>query len=137
MYVSNRIEIFLIAVLIITSSFLRFPQLSYSHFYGDETKVIYWNKTTPASQFLLNQRKGPFQFVVAWTVEKLTGSFNERTVRTPFAVAGVLNVYIFYLLVKKILNRKAALFSSFLFSFNGFFVAYKHNIKVFLFFFPC
>lgn len=126
---SHKIETILLCILLVASALLRFPQLGFSHFYGDETKTIYWNKTIPASQFLLNQRKGPLQFVVVWAVEKFTGGFSEGAVRFPFAVAGFLSVVVFYLLVRRMFNWKTAIISASLFSFNGFFIAFSRTAQ--------
>jgi len=85
--------------LIFWSFVIRFAQLGYSSFYGDETKVLYINKTITASQFLLDQRKGPVQYIVAWIVESITNGYSELFLRIPFSVAGFLSVLVFYLLV--------------------------------------
>ncbi len=103
--------------------------MGYSNFYGDETKAFYLDKTTPATKFLLNQRKGPVQFLVGWTVEKLTGGYNELLTRTPFAFAGTLSILVLFLIVQKIAGNKAALIAAGLYGFNGFFIAFSRTVQ--------
>ena len=125
MFKLGKTEWFILGLILISSVFLRFSQLGYSHFYGDETKTIYINKALPAGQFLLDQRKGPLQFVVVWVVEKALGSVNELSVRVPFTIASVLSVVIFYILVRKLFNWQTAIISTLLFSLNGLFIAFS------------
>ncbi len=122
-------EIVLLFLLFVITVILRFSQLGYSHYYGDETKALYLRKDISATDFLFNQRKGPVQFLVAWTMEQLTGGYNELTTRLPFALAGTISVFVVYLLAKKLYGRKVAFFSAFLFSLNGFFIAFSRTVQ--------
>jgi len=122
-------EIYLLVLLIIVSAVLRLSSLGYSHFYGDETKTLYLDKTISATDFLFGQRKGPVQFLVVWGVEKLTGGFNEQAVRFPFALAGLLSVGVFYILVKKIFTWREALVASTLFALSGFNIAFSRTAQ--------
>lgn len=124
----NLDKIFLGFVLFI-SVIPRFLDLGYSNFYGDETKVLYIDKTVSAMDFFMNQRKAPLQFIVAWITEKLTGSFAEVYMRLPFAIAGILAVVVFYLLVQEFTGKKTAFFSTILFSFNGFSLAFARTVQ--------
>lgn len=116
-------------VVLIMSFFLRVWGLGYSEFYGDETKTFYLDKTTPAFEFFLDQRKGPVQFGAVWFMEKITGGFDEFYTRIPFAIAGVLSVFTLFLVVQKIAGDKTALIASVLFGFNGFFIAFSRTIQ--------
>ena len=127
----KRLSIFF---LIVVTIFLRFDNLGYSHFYGDETKTFYLDKTKTALEFFLDQRKGPVQFIVSWIVEKLTGGYYELYQRLPFALASSLSVLVFYFLLKKLFSDnpekdKIAILSTFLFSINGFFIAFGRTVQ--------
>ena len=122
-------EALLLSVLLVVSFLVRFIGLGYSHFYGDETKTFYLDKTVPATEFFLNQRKGPLQFFVVWITEKIVGGYNELFTRVPFALAGFLGVVMFYLVVKKLFDYKVALVSTLLFSFSGFNLAFSRTIQ--------
>ena len=125
----KNIEYFALALILIIGAFFRLSGLGYSHFYGDETKTLYLDKTVSAVNFLLDQRKGPVQFVVAWVMEKLTGGYEPFFIRLPFAIAGVFCIPIFYLLAKKFFGVKSALISTFLFSTNGFYIAFARTAQ--------
>jgi 4-amino-4-deoxy-L-arabinose transferase-like glycosyltransferase len=127
--ISNKKETIAFLVLFLVSFFLRFWGLGYSSFYGDETKTFYLDKTVPAINFFLNQRKGPVQFFVVWTMEKILGGFNEFWTRVPFAVAGLLAVFVVYLISRELFNWRAAIIVSFLFSVNGFYLAFSKTIQ--------
>ena len=122
-------EIICLSILLFVSGYLRFAQLGYSDFYGDETKTLYFRKDVSASNFLLNQRKGPVQFVSSWVVEKVTGVFNEAYIRFPFALAGFLSVTAVYILVRLLFGFKSALISTALFSLNGFMLAFSRTAQ--------
>src|SRR3989344_7879951 len=121
-------KLFLVILFLITI-LPRFIGLGYSEFYGDETKAIYWNKAVPATQFLLNQRKGPVQFLVVWFMEKVSGGFGEFAIRLPFAVAGTLAVFVLYFVVRKWFNWRVAFIAAFLFSINGIFIAFSRTAQ--------
>lgn len=121
----NKTESFLLILLLVISGFLRFSGLGYSDYYGDEAKTLYWNKTQPAADFLLNQRKGPVQFLASWTMEKVSGGFEEGVIRAPFALAGFLVVPVLYALLRRRYGKEVAFVGAFLFSTNGFFIAFS------------
>ena len=122
-------EIICLSILLFVSGYLRFTQLGYSDFYGDETKTLYFRKDVSATNFLLNQRKGPVQFISSWVVEKVTGGFNEANIRFPFALAGLLSVVAVYILVRLLFGFKSALISTALFSLNGFMIAFSRTAQ--------
>jgi len=116
-------------IILAISAFLRLTQLGYSNFYGDETKAIYYRKSNAATEHFLNQRKGPGQFLVAWTVETITNSYDELFMRLPSAIVGILSVYVLYLLTKNLFNKKVALISALFFSLNGIYIAFARILQ--------
>lgn len=125
----NLLKILLYLFLVLVTIFLRFTQLGFSDFYGDETKVFYLRKDVSAKDHLLNQRKGPVQFLVAWSAEKTFGTYDELTTRIPFAIAGTLAVFAFYFVVRLLFDEKIAYLSTLLFSLNGFFIAFSRTVQ--------
>lgn len=130
----NHFKRISLLILIFVTIFLRFDNLGYSHFYGDETKTFYLDKTKPALEFFLNQRKGPVQFLVSWIVEKITGGYSELNHRIPFAMASSLAVLVFYYLAKKIFENEpkkefVAILAAYLFSISGFFIAFGRTVQ--------
>src|SRR5512137_1415305 len=82
----------LIGVLLVTAaSILRFPFLGYSDYQGDEIKALYLFQTPSLDfNYILQQRKGPVQFLITWAMTGISGHFaNQGLVRAPFALAGV------------------------------------------------
>ncbi|MBD3366347.1 phospholipid carrier-dependent glycosyltransferase [candidate division WWE3 bacterium] len=136
-------EWFVLALLFVVTVTPRFLGLGYSNFYGDETKTFYWDKTVPAKQFLLNQRKGPVQFLVVWVTQQIllqtnipssnpqipNPGFHEFYTRLPFAIAGTLAVFALYFWIRKIYNQKVAALAAFLLSLTGFYIAFSRTIQ--------
>ncbi len=109
----------------LTAFILRVLNLGYSDYQGDEIKSFFiLPENTGVVDFLLNQRKGPGQFIVTWLIKFVNPSYaNEFITRIPFAIAGTLAVIFFFKLVESIFNKKVALYASLFFATNGFFVA--------------
>ncbi len=125
---NSLLESFYLTFLLITTLILRFVNLSYSHFQGDEIKVLF---TSGASffDFIMTQRKGPVQYIVTYLVSLLSKTQDELILRIPFAIAGTLSVFVLYFLVKELYGRKVAGVASFLFSVNGLFVAFSRIVQ--------
>jgi len=126
----NKVEFLSLLILGLISFYLRFTDLGFHHFYGDEVKTLFLRKDESAFDFLMEQRKGPVQFVMVWVVEKLVG-FDEYFMRLPFAIFGMLLVYVFYYFVRKTLNQnfKVSIFASFLVSLNGIYIAFSRTAQ--------
>lgn len=125
----SKINLILI-LLFVLSLVLRFVNLGYSDYQGDETKALYTPKNQNLSQFLMSQKKGPMQFLVTKAVKPLSNNYdNTGVARLPFALAGFTASIYFYLFVKKILNEKVALYASLFFITNGLFVAFSRIVQ--------
>ncbi|MDC0449087.1 glycosyltransferase family 39 protein [bacterium] len=122
-----RIEHLLIVFLLVLTATLRFVNLGYSDYIGDEHKAFFqpipgqttWN-------FIMSRRKGPMQFLVSAIPYQFTHDYrNELAQRIPFAAISVSAVIVFYFLVKKMTQNKLVAFvSAFLLSVNGFMVGF-------------
>jgi len=123
----NKKELISILFVLLLASILRLVNLGYSDYIGDEHKAFLipegnqtvWN-------FLIQQRKGPMQFLVSYIPRIFIGNFNnELAERIPFALISIACVYVFYILVKKLTkNHVIAISSTFLFMVNGFIVGF-------------
>ena len=117
--------------LIFVTLWLRLANLGYSDYQGDEIKAL----LRPAdgqsvSEFLLDQRKGPVQFLITYTLGFIDPTFlNQFLFRLPFALAGIISVYLFYKLLKYHFNDKVALYGSLFFSLNGILVAFSRIVQ--------
>lgn len=113
-------------IIVTLSAFsLRFINLGYSDYQGDEIKSFFiLDDGQSVSDFLLNQRKGPGQFLITLLVKQFNPGYeNELITRFLFALAGSLAVIFFYKLIDDNYGKKIALYSSLFFATNGFFVA--------------
>jgi len=120
-----------LACLILVTVWLRIANLGYSDYQGDEIKAL----ATPLSgesvgEFLLEQRKGPVQFLVTYGIQLVHPSLsNQFLTRLPFALAGILAVYFFYRLVALIYGRKIGLIASFFLSINGLYIGLSRIVQ--------
>ncbi len=122
--------IFFISILIL-GSILRLVNLGYSDYQGDEIKAFFNpNEDGEFIQFLLDQRKGPNQFLVTGLLSGVTNNFdNYFLTRLPFALAGVFSILIFYLIVKKLFGERLAAISTIFFVTNGFLIAFSRIVQ--------
>ncbi len=90
-----------IIFLIVVTLWLRFANLGYSDFQGDEIKALYLPTSGQSfTQFLFDQRKGPTQFVITYLLNLVDPLYtNQLLLRLPFAIASALAVLFFYKLV--------------------------------------
>lgn len=119
----NKSTILLVVILVSLAIPLRFTNLGYSDYHGDEYKAfLKLDDGETAWNFLLRQRKGPVQFIVSYIPHLFTRNFlNETAERIPFSVASTLSIIFFFLFVKNITKSKLMAFlSSLLFITNGF-----------------
>lgn len=120
----------LFALLIITL-WLRLVNLGYSDYLGDEIKAL----AGPApgqslANFLLQQRKGPIEFMVTYLVGLFHPSLaNHFLTRLPFALVGILGVFIFYRLVKMHCGARPALYATLLLATNGLFIGLTRIVQ--------
>jgi len=120
-------ETFSIIFLLILTSFLRLHNLGYSDYIGDEHKAFLIPEDgQTARDFLIQQRKGPMQYLFSYIPRLVIGDFNnELAERIPFALISIASVYVFYLFIKKITSSfSISIFASFLFMVNGFIVGF-------------
>lgn len=123
---SIKENIYLITVMAV-SFVLRFINLGYSDFQGDEIKALYLPLQGQSFfEYILDQRKGPIQFIITYFLELVGLSYdNQFIVRLPFAIAGFLAVYFFFKLVELHFGKKIAFYASLFLATNGFFVAFS------------
>lgn len=121
--------LFIIVILIATV--LRFYNLGYSDFQGDEIKALYLPEVGQSFfEYIMDQRKGPVQFIITYVLRFVDSSYsNGLLLRFPFALAGLLSVVFFFKLLKMHFGKKIAFYSSMLFATNGFFIAFSRIVQ--------
>jgi 4-amino-4-deoxy-L-arabinose transferase-like glycosyltransferase len=119
-------------LIVLTVAFvLRFVNLGYSDYQGDEINALFFPKAGESiASFLLDKSKGPVQYLMAGLVKLVDPSYTHRFIdRLPFALTGFLAVFFFYKLVEDNFGRRQAFYSSLFFATNGFFVAFSRIIQ--------
>lgn len=121
----------ILILILMIGAILRFTQLGYSDFQGDEIKALYLpGLNENLIDFLLRQRKGPIQFLVTFVLKFIDPGYqNNFLLRFPFALAGFTSLIFFYLYLKRVFNKPVALAATFLLATNGFFVAFSRIVQ--------
>jgi len=127
----SRKEILLLTILFVLTVFIRFDGLGYSTFVGDETKTIFLRKDQSIFDFLMDQRKGPVQFLIVWFMENITNSYDEFFLRLPFAILGVLVVFSFYYFLRYVLDLGflASYIGAVFLSLHGIYIAFSRTAQ--------
>jgi 4-amino-4-deoxy-L-arabinose transferase-like glycosyltransferase len=126
-----NIPFILIGLVIGISAWLRLANLGYSDYQGDEIKAL----AGPAAgqglgEFLLEQRKGPLQYLLTQLVRLFHPSLtNEFLARLPFALAGIASVYLFYRLIEQHYGRRVGIYAALLLSVNGLFIGLTRIVQ--------
>ncbi|HSM59125.1 MAG TPA: glycosyltransferase family 39 protein, partial [Candidatus Sulfomarinibacteraceae bacterium] len=127
----QRLFLTMFALLLLLTIVLRYPNLSYKEFQGDEGVIM--ERAAAAllgddAQLFLHQ-KGPVEILIPLFTWGLGGSINEFWTRLPFTAAGVLTVLAVYLLARAWIGKAPALLAAFLFTINGFAVAFSRIVQ--------
>jgi len=124
-------ENILIILVTVVAFVLRFTNLGYSDFQGDEIKALFLPPNNTAFfEYIMDQRKGPVQFIITFLLKFLNPQYNSQLMlRFPFALAGFFAVVLFYKFVKIHFGKKIALFSTIFFATNGFMVAFSRIVQ--------
>jgi 4-amino-4-deoxy-L-arabinose transferase-like glycosyltransferase len=127
---AKKLDYYFISILLV-AAILRFVDLGYSDYQGDENKALYFPaENQNLVQFLMDQRKGPLQFIVTAAIKFISQDYSNKLItRLPFALAGFFAVYFFYKFVRIHFGRRSAFISSFLFAINGFLIAFSRIVQ--------
>lgn len=131
---NNKLVTLQIALLTVVSFVLRLTGLGYSNFQGDEIltfcRASDYKNIYQLLTFLLEQRKGPVQYLITCAFSVFAPDFSsELALRLPFALANLLALACFFLLVYRLFTLQVAIYSSFLFAVNGIFIAFARIVQ--------
>jgi 4-amino-4-deoxy-L-arabinose transferase-like glycosyltransferase len=123
-----------LALLIAVSLLLRLPGLGYSNFQGDEILTLCrasdYETRGQFLGYLLEQRKGPVQFLITCAYSLVDPGFSsELALRLPFAIANLVALLCFFLVVRRLFTTQIAIYASFLFATNGIFIAFARIVQ--------
>jgi len=116
--------------------FVRIQELGYANLQGDEINPLDYVYENNFLHYILNQKRGPLQYLINFANTSLFGYINELQIRLPYLLFALAGFATLYLLTKKIFNKETALFTISLLSINGLFVAFSRiaQYQAFLFF---
>lgn len=132
---SGRFHYFILISFLLIALFFRFYNLGYSDFQGDEAKIfLYRTLDQDFISTLFTNSKGPGQYIVVYLMDKIYGIIGggfdqELFFRIPFAIAGVVSVWLFYILGKLFGGKNAGLYACILAALNGFFIAFSRIVQ--------
>ena len=119
---------FPLILIIAAAALLRSVNLGYSHFQGDELNALFPPHADFAG-FLLEQRKGPGQFLVTRVMHGLTGGYDELITRLPFTVASVAGVAVAAAFVRSHWGPQVALLAAALMASCGLILAFGRIVQ--------
>ncbi len=124
-------EFLLFCIIFLITIYFSFFHLGYSEFIADEAEVAIFSKDliTGNSNAIFSYVKGPTQSLVPIPFVLIYGYWTELALRVPFAFAGIVDVFLVYLLAKRMFNRMVGLYSSLLYSAIGFNIAFSRTAQ--------
>lgn len=123
--------ILILGGLLLPALFLRFANLGYSEFQGDEALAM----ITAAEMLeghedaLFLRGKGPAEVLFPAALWRLSGPITEGIARLPFAVAGMMAVVTLYLLAEELLSTRNALFAAAFLAAAGLMVGFSRIVQ--------
>lgn len=130
-FLNNDLGLPFVFVLFVTSIifygiFLRSYDLGYSNFQGDEADTLdYLASTSSKIDFLLQQKKGPVQYIVNMANTEIFGYVSEFQIRFPYMLFGILAIGFIGFLSYRIYGKESALLSMAVLSLNGLFISFS------------
>lgn len=117
--------------LALVAGFLRFYQLNYSEFQGDETRVLL--RTAEAIQgiedTLFTHRKGPGEILLPASIYVLVDRLNEASARLPFTLLNLAGLFAMFLLGWRMFGAVAGWSAAMLLAVDGYFVGFARIVQ--------
>jgi len=133
--IKSKLNIILILVLVIFSSFLRFKKLTYQSLWGDELFSINLTLQYPSIWKIINYCKfndvhPPFYYIILLIWERMFG-INEFSVRALSSIFGILGIIAIYFLGKELFSKEVGIFASAILSVNSFHLYYSQEVRMY------
>jgi len=128
---SSQRSAFSFVLIILLAIALRFANLGYSEFQGDEALAM----TSAAEAIqghadaLFLRGKGPAEVLLPTAVWTLARTITEGVARLPFAIAGVMSLLALYLLAKDLFSPKVAHYAVAILAASGFMVGFSRIVQ--------
>ncbi|MEZ4661363.1 MAG: glycosyltransferase family 39 protein [Caldilineaceae bacterium] len=117
--------------LALVGGFMRFPNLAYAEFQGDEARVML--RAVQAIQgdpnALLGHLKAPAEILLPTLIYAVTGQIDEATARLPFALANFAALFGLFLLGRRLFGPLAGWAAAMLLALDGYFIGFAHIVQ--------
>ncbi|MFO7915766.1 MAG: glycosyltransferase family 39 protein [Candidatus Krumholzibacteriales bacterium] len=130
----SRTELFRILAVMVPAAFLRFFRIGQQSYWADEVQSI-WQVNGHAGTILDNiitNYHGPLHFSLLLGWGKI-GGWGEAWTRTLSAIAGLVTIWLFYLLARKITGRRGGLWAIILLAVSPFHIWYSQEVRNYVF----
>lgn len=110
---------------------LRFPNLGYSEFQGDEVAVVHMaaSAVQGTDEALYLHRKGPAETLIPMLTYATAHRMNEVVARAPYAIASLWAVLAIYAIGRRFLGQSTGFWAALLMALNGFAVAFGRIVQ--------
>ncbi len=118
-------------VLLILGGTLRFTNLGYTNFQGDEARAALRAAAVIQGydDVLMLHKKGPTEILLPTAIYSATGVLNEATARLPFALAGVVALFAVWLLGWRIFSPLAGWLAALFVALDGYFIGFARIVQ--------
>ncbi|MBV7336093.1 glycosyltransferase family 39 protein [Chloroflexi bacterium TSY] len=118
-------------LLALVGGYLRFIDLSYSEFQGDEARAMLRAAETIQGHpdALLGHKKGPTEIVLPTVIYSMLGRIDEATARLPFAIANFAALFALFLLGQRLFGDLGGWSAAMLLAVDGYFIGFAHIVQ--------
>ena len=124
-------EVLGLLILLLVAGFLRFTNLGYAEFQGDEGRAVLRAAAVIQGyeDALFLHRKGPVEILLPTLVYALTGHLTEATARLPFALANLAGVVAIFVLGWRLFNPLAGWVAALFLALDGYFIGFARIVQ--------
>jgi 4-amino-4-deoxy-L-arabinose transferase-like glycosyltransferase len=130
-YLISALAYIALAALLLAAAFLRFANLGYSDFQGDEARAALRAAAVLQGydDVLFIHKKGPAEILLPAVVYGLTGRLTEASARLPFALANLAAVAAIWLLGRRLFGEWAGWFAALFLATDGYFIGFARIVQ--------
>ncbi len=118
-------------VLLIAAGLMRFVNLGYTDFQGDEARAALRAAAVLQGyeDVLFLHKKGPSEILLPTAIYGMTGHLSETSARLPFALASLAGLFAVWLLGWRLFNPLAGWVAALFFAFDGYFIGFARIVQ--------
>ncbi len=118
-------------VLLVTAGLVRFVNLGYADFQGDEARAALRAAAViqGSEDVLMLHKKGPTEILIPTALYTLTGHLTESTARLPFALANVIALFAAWYLGWRLFHPLAGWLAAMFLALDGYFIGFARIVQ--------